>query len=71
VTAGVMLELEGIHTYRGAAHVLQGISLRVGPGEAVCLVGRNGAGKTTTIESTMGILPIRGGRILFQDRDIT
>jgi hypothetical protein len=36
------LELDGVHTYRGAAHVLQGISLRVGAGEAVCLVGRNG-----------------------------
>ena len=53
---GDALELDGIHTYRGAAHVLQGVSLRVGPGEAVCLVGRNGAGKTTTIESAMGLL---------------
>jgi branched-chain amino acid transport system ATP-binding protein len=66
-----MLELQGIHTYRGAAHVLQGISLQVGAGEAVCLVGRNGAGKTTTIESTMGLLPTRDGRIQFRERDIT
>jgi branched-chain amino acid transport system ATP-binding protein len=65
------LELEGIHTYRGAAHVLQGVSLRVGAGEAVCLVGRNGAGKTTTIESAMGLLTVRGGRIALQGRDIT
>ena len=65
------LELDGIHTYRGAAHVLQGVSLRVGPGEAVCLVGRNGAGKTTTIESAMGILGVRTGRVTLQGRDIT
>ena len=65
------LDLHDIHTYRGAAHVLQGVSLRVGAGEAVCLVGRNGAGKTTTIESTMGILPVRSGRVLLNDRDIT
>jgi branched-chain amino acid transport system ATP-binding protein len=65
------LELDGLHTYRGAAHVLQGVSLRVGPGEAVCLVGRNGAGKTTTIESTMGILAARAGRVLLGGRDIT
>ena len=65
------LELEGVHTYRGAAHVLQGVSLRVGPGEAVCLVGRNGAGKTTTIESAMGLLGVRAGRITLQGRDIT
>ncbi len=65
------LELDGIHTYRGAAHVLQGVSLRVGPGEAVCLVGRNGAGKTTTIESAMGLLTVRAGRITLQGRDVT
>jgi branched-chain amino acid transport system ATP-binding protein len=65
------LELDGIHTYRGAAHVLQGVSLRVDAGEAVCLVGRNGAGKTTTIESAMGLLSVRAGRITLQGRDIT
>ena len=69
--AGPMLELDDVHTSRGAAHVLQGISLTVGAREAVCLVGRNGAGKTTTIESTMGILPMRAGRIVFHGRDIT
>jgi branched-chain amino acid transport system ATP-binding protein len=65
------LELDGIHTYRGAAHVLQGVSLRVGAGEAVCLVGRNGAGKTTTIESAMGLLTVWAGRVVLQGRDIT
>ena len=66
-----MLELERVHTYRGAAHILQGISLTVNAGEVVCLVGRNGAGKTTTIESIMGLLPVRSGRITYQGRDIT
>src|SRR5947208_15797217 len=66
-----MLELERIHTFRGTAHVLQGISLTVNTGEAVCLVGRNGAGKTTTIESIMALLPIRSGKITFQEREIT
>jgi branched-chain amino acid transport system ATP-binding protein len=65
------LELDGIHTYRGAAHVLQGVSLRVDEGEAVCLVGRNGAGKTTTIESAMGLLAVRSGRVVLQGRDIS
>jgi branched-chain amino acid transport system ATP-binding protein len=68
---GSALELDAIHTYRGAAHVLQGVSLRVAAGEAVCLVGRNGAGKTTTIESAMGLLSVRAGRISLQGRDIT
>jgi branched-chain amino acid transport system ATP-binding protein len=66
-----MLNLEDIHTFRGTAHVLQGISLTVNAGEAVCLVGRNGAGKTTTMESIMALLPIRSGRISFEEREIT
>lgn len=66
-----MLQLDQVHTYRGTAHVLRGVSLTVQAAEAVCLVGRNGAGKTTTIESIMGLLPMRGGTITFQGRDIS
>lgn len=66
-----MLDVQEIHTYRGPAHVLHGVSLSVKEGEVVCLVGRNGAGKTTTIESIMGLLPIREGRIHFLGQDIT
>ena len=58
-----MLKLEQIHTNRGPAHILRGVSLEVKDGEAICLVGRNGAGKTTTMESIMGLLPMRSGRI--------
>ena len=66
-----MLELERINTHRGPAHILRGVSLEVRDGEAVCLVGRNGAGKTTTMESIMGLLPVKSGRIAFRGRDIT
>jgi branched-chain amino acid transport system ATP-binding protein len=66
-----MLELNGIHTYRAAAHVLRGLSLTVGEREVVCLVGRNGAGKTTTMESIMGLLPVRSGSIDFRGKDVT
>ena len=66
-----MLELKAINTYRGPAHILHGVSLRVDAQEVVCLVGRNGAGKTTTIESIMGFLPVRSGQIVFQDDDLT
>jgi len=66
-----MLELERINTFRGAAHVLNSVSLRVRDGEAVVLVGRNGAGKTTTIDSIMGLLPVRSGRIMFNGEDIS
>jgi branched-chain amino acid transport system ATP-binding protein len=67
----IVLEVKAIHTYRGAAHVLNGVSLSVDKQETVCLVGRNGAGKTTTIESIMGFLPLRAGQILFDDMDLT
>jgi branched-chain amino acid transport system ATP-binding protein len=66
-----VLEVKAIDTWRGPAHVLNGVSLRVDREEVVCLVGRNGAGKTTTIESIMGFLPVRAGRILFHDEDVT
>jgi branched-chain amino acid transport system ATP-binding protein len=67
----IVLELKTIDTYRGPAHILHGLSLRVDKQEVVCLVGRNGAGKTTTIDSIMGFLPVRSGRIVFQDEDLT
>ena len=66
-----MLEVSGIDTYRGPAHILHGVSLSVGKQEVVCLVGRNGAGKTTTIESIMGFLAVRGGKISFAGEDLT
>ena len=66
-----VLEVKSIDTYRGPAHILNGVSLSVGKQEVVCLVGRNGAGKTTTIESIMGFLPVRAGQILFEDEDLT
>ena len=66
-----MLEVERINTFRGPAHVLRDLSLTVRGGESVCLVGRNGAGKTTTIDSIMGLLPIRSGKLTFNGVDIT
>jgi branched-chain amino acid transport system ATP-binding protein len=66
-----VLELKAIDTYRGPAHILYGVSLRVEKQEVVCLVGRNGAGKTTTIESIMGFLPVKSGQILFGSEDLT
>jgi len=51
--------------------VLRGVYLTVAQGEIVGLVGRNGAGKTTTLESIMGLLPVRAGRVVFRDQEIT
>ena len=65
-----MLEIESIDTWRGPAQILRQVSLKVGSRESVCLVGRNGAGKTTTIDSIIGLLPARSGKIVFQGREI-
>ena len=68
---GPMLELDRVETYRGPAQILRSVSLALGAGEAVCLVGRNGAGKTTTIDTIMGLLPSRSGRVRFKGQDVT
>jgi branched-chain amino acid transport system ATP-binding protein len=66
-----LLEVSEIHTYYGAIEALKGVSLTVGEGEVVTLIGSNGAGKSTTLRSISGLTPARGGRITFADEDIT
>jgi branched-chain amino acid transport system ATP-binding protein len=66
-----VLEVASVHTYYGESHVLQGVSLAVGPGEIVGLLGRNGMGKTTLIRSIIGFTPPRRGAVRFKGRDIT
>ena len=66
-----MLDLHDVNAYYGDSHILHGVSLSVGEGEVVSLLGRNGAGKTTTILTVMGYLRPRPGRIVFRGRDIS
>jgi branched-chain amino acid transport system ATP-binding protein len=65
-----MLEVRDLHAWYGRSHILQGVSLTVGQGEAVCVIGRNGAGKTTTLRSIMGLVERRRGKVLFNGADI-
>jgi branched-chain amino acid transport system ATP-binding protein len=67
-----MLEVAGIQSFYGNAHVLHGASLSVGEGEVVALLGRNGMGKTTLIRSIMGLLPpgVRAGSITWKGEPI-
>jgi branched-chain amino acid transport system ATP-binding protein len=65
-----LLELSGIDTCYGRSQVLFGLSLAVGAGETVTLMGRNGMGKTTTVRSIMGLTPPVAGSIRFEGREI-
>jgi branched-chain amino acid transport system ATP-binding protein len=66
----VILEIRGIDTYYGLGHILHGLSLSVGEGEVVALLGRNGAGKTTTMRSVTGLTPPKKGEIVYKGRNI-
>jgi branched-chain amino acid transport system ATP-binding protein len=66
----MMLDLRDVHTYYGASHVLQGVSLEVPEGRVVALLGRNGVGKTTLIRSIIGFTPPRRGSIRYRGAEI-
>ncbi len=66
-----MLEVAGIETYYGESQALFGLSLTVGAGEVVALLGANGAGKTTTLRSILGLTRPRRGRVSFDGREVT
>jgi branched-chain amino acid transport system ATP-binding protein len=65
-----MLALEDVHSYYGNIHALQGVTLEVGRGEIVTLIGANGAGKTTTLKSISAIVRPRKGRVVYEGTDI-
>ncbi len=67
----MMLEVSGLRAWYGPAQILFDVSLTVGAGEVVAMVGRNGAGKTTTFRAIAGLVGRREGRILFDDQDVS
>ncbi|MGX1097506.1 branched-chain amino acid transport system ATP-binding protein [Amorphus sp. MBR-141] len=66
-----MLAVEGLEASYGDSQVLFGIGFGLDAGEAVTLLGRNGMGKTTTINTIMGLVPTRAGRVAFAGADLT
>jgi branched-chain amino acid transport system ATP-binding protein len=65
-----LVKVEGVHTYYGKSHILHGVSLVVGKGEVVGLLGRNGVGKSTTLKTIMGLVTPSEGSIEFEGRSI-
>ena len=65
----MMLDVRDLHAYYGKSHILQGVSLTVGAGEIVSILGRNGVGRSTTLKAIMGDVPPRGA-IVFKNEAI-
>ena len=65
-----MLKIKNVQTYYGNIQALKGISLDIGEGEIITLIGANGAGKTTTLMSICGVVPPKRGEIYFRGSPI-
>src|SRR6516225_10684702 len=66
-----ILDVQDIHTYYGDAYVLQGLSIKLEQGQILGVLGRNGVGKTTLVNSIVGFMPPRRGKIYFKGTDVT
>jgi branched-chain amino acid transport system ATP-binding protein len=66
-----LIAVEELHTHYGKSHILHGVSLRVGRGEVVGLLGRNGVGKSTTLKTIMGLVRASQGKVLLAGEPIT
>ncbi|QPC41708.1 ABC transporter ATP-binding protein [Kaustia mangrovi] len=62
-----MLDVNGLNTFYGRAHILHDVSLSVSRGEVIALLGRNGAGKSTTMKTVMGLVRPQSGTVRFRD----
>ncbi len=67
----MLLSLDSVTTYYGQMRILEGVSLQVGDGELVCLLGGNASGKSTTLKTILGIVRPRTGRVLLSGEDVT
>ena len=65
-----LLAFEHVDTYYGQIHILNDVSLEVGAGELVCLLGGNASGKSTTLKTALGIVRPRDGRVVFAGEDL-
>ena len=66
-----LLELQAVDTYYGQIRILQGLSIQVGEGELVCLLGGNASGKSTTLKTILGIVKPRSGAVVLGGEDVT
>jgi len=65
------LVVDQLNQYYGGSHILRDVAFEVPAGKVTALLGRNGVGKTTLLRSLMGLVPIRTGKVTFEDKDLT
>ncbi|NQU16347.1 MAG: ATP-binding cassette domain-containing protein, partial [Desulfobacteraceae bacterium] len=65
-----ILEVQGVHTFIGQHHILQGISFDAKADSVTVLIGRNGAGKSTALKTVIGLLPSSKGKIIYKGKEI-
>ncbi len=65
-----MLQVEELNQYYGESHTLWDLDLTIEEGTCMCLMGRNGVGKTTLLKAIMGLLPLKSGKITFDDKKL-
>jgi branched-chain amino acid transport system ATP-binding protein len=70
-TSDPLVAVDDLHTYYGKSHVLHGVTLHVGRGEVVGLLGRNGVGKSTTLKTIMGLVPAARGSVSLAGQAVT
>ncbi len=66
-----MLAVANLNQYYGGSHILRNVGFEVPPGKVTALLGRNGVGKTTLLRTLMGLVPVRTGQIVFENRELT
>jgi len=66
-----LLKVENLNQYYGGSHILRSLDFEVPEGKVTALLGRNGVGKTTLLRVLMGLLPVKTGKVLFEEKDIT
>lgn len=66
-----LLEVKNMNVYYGVIHAVKDISFKVNEGDIVTLIGANGAGKTTILQTLTGIVPLKSGQVIYQDKDIS
>ncbi len=66
-----MINIKNLNQFYGQSHTLWDLNLEIESGKCTCLMGRNGVGKTTLAKAVMGLLPVKSGQIIYEDKDIS